>query len=111
MGTKLSHQVNPRLSASSYEAIDRMAKREGKSMGAVARVLIELVLPYVRETDTTASLTRGIPGRLYSRRVSEDLQDQLHSALDIIFARAPSAVIEEVERVLTKLAGKYGDEK
>jgi len=46
-----------------------------------------------------------------SRRVSEELQDQLYTALETILHRAPSAVIEEVARKLTQWAGKYGDEK
>jgi hypothetical protein len=42
-----------------------------------------------------------MPSRRYSRRVSAELQDQLHEALDLIFERAPSAVVEEVARSLT----------
>ena len=80
-------------------------------MGEVVRILIEWILPHLRESDTLPNLTRGIPGRRYSRRVSEELQDQLHAALDLIFDRAPSAIVEEVARTLTKFAGKYGDEK
>ena len=46
-----------------------------------------------------------------AKRVSEELQDQLYTALETILQRAPSAVIEEVARKLTHWAGKYGEEK
>ena len=46
-----------------------------------------------------------------TKRVSEELQDQLYMALETILDRAPSAIIEEVARKLTQYAGKYGDEK
>jgi hypothetical protein len=43
--------------------------------------------------------------------VSEELQDQLYTAFETILERAPSAVIEDVARVLTSRAGKYGEAK
>jgi hypothetical protein len=46
--------------------------------------------------------------RKYSRRVSEELQDQLYTALETILQRAPSAVIEDIAGTLTLRAGKYG---
>lgn len=46
-----------------------------------------------------------------TKRVSEELQDQLYTALDAILERAPSAVIEEVARKLTQWAGKFAAEK
>lgn len=109
--SKRDRQVNPRLSPETHEKIERIAHREDRAMGEVVRILVEWILPHLRESDTLTGLTRGMPGRLYSRRVSELTQDQLHNALDIIFERAPSAVIEEIGRRLTEFAGKYGDEK
>lgn len=44
-------------------------------------------------------------------RVSEELQDQLHGALDLIFDRAPSTVIDAVTKYLTERAGRYGSPK
>lgn len=46
-----------------------------------------------------------------TKRVSEELQEQLYTALETILHRAPSAVIEEVARKLTQWAGKYGEDK
>src|SRR6266699_1552090 len=56
-------------------------------------------------------LLDGTRARQYSRRVSEELQDELYTALETILNRAPSAVIEDVARSLTARAGKYGDER
>ncbi len=49
------------------------------------------------------------PRRAYTKRVSEQTQEQLYIALETILERAPSAVIEDVARILTARAGKYGD--
>ena len=42
-------------------------------------------------------------------RVSEETRLHLITALDTILERAPSAVIEEIIRILTDRAGKYGE--
>jgi Arc/MetJ-type ribon-helix-helix transcriptional regulator len=49
--------------------------------------------------------------RARSTRVSEETQEQLYMALETILERAPSAVIEDVARMLTARAGKYGEPK
>lgn len=42
-------------------------------------------------------------------RIAEETRIQLITALETILERAPSAVIEEVSRILTERAGKYGE--
>lgn len=42
-------------------------------------------------------------------RVAEETRLQLITALETILERAPSAVIEEISRILTDRAGKYGE--
>ena len=42
-------------------------------------------------------------------RIAEETRTQLITALETILDRAPSAVIEEIARILTDRAGKYGD--
>ncbi len=42
-------------------------------------------------------------------RIAEETRIQLITALETILDRAPSAVIEEISRILTERAGKYGD--
>jgi transcriptional regulator with XRE-family HTH domain len=42
-------------------------------------------------------------------RIAEETRIQLFTALETILERAPSAVIEEISRILTERAGKYGE--
>ncbi len=51
--------------------------------------------------------TGGLPGK--RSRIAEETRIQLITALETILERAPSAVIEEISRILTERAGKYGD--
>jgi len=64
-----------------------------------------------KKAGSLRDLLAGTRTRRYSRRVSEELQDELFTALETILERAPSAVIEDVARTLTQRAGKYGFEK
>ena len=64
-----------------------------------------------KKAGSLQALLGGTRARRYSRRVSEELQDQLYTALATIFERAPSTVVDEVARILTARAGKYGTEK
>jgi len=64
-----------------------------------------------KKAGSLQALLGGTRTRRYSRRVSEELQDQLYTALGTILERAPSAVIDDVARTLTSRAGKYGSEK
>lgn len=57
---------------------------------------------------TGASGLRSVSGK-GSGRVSPVTREALLSAVDTILERAPSAVIEEVARLLTDRAGKYGE--
>jgi len=49
------------------------------------------------------------PRRARRSRVAEETRLQLVMALETILERAPSAVIEEIARILTDRAGKYGE--
>lgn len=42
-------------------------------------------------------------------RIAEETRIQLITALETILERAPSAVVEEISRILTERAGKYGE--
>jgi hypothetical protein len=64
-----------------------------------------------RKSGSLRALLSGTRTGRYSRRVSEELQDQLYTALQTILDRAPSAVIEDIARILTARAGKYGNPK
>lgn len=77
--------------------------------------LLELVWNWAwneyKKAGSLQALLAGTRTRKYSRRVSEELQDELYTALATILERAPSAVIEDVSHTLTQRAGKYGAEK
>ena len=57
--------------------------------------------------ESVSSASQGQRSR--RSRISEETRHQLIIALDTILERAPSAVIEEISRILTERAGKYGE--
>jgi predicted HicB family RNase H-like nuclease len=111
MGAKLIQQINVRLSPELYEEFEKLARNEDRSMGELARMVLEWFMPELKRSGSTKVLTAHAPRKGYSRRVSEELQDELHAALDLIFERAPSTVIERVTEFLTERAGKYAGSK
>ena len=44
------------------------------------------------------------------RRISAEAAELLHQALEIIFERAPTGIIDAAGHALTRWAGKYGEE-
>ena len=90
------------------EAVQKEARRHRSD-------LLEFVWNWAwseyKKAGSLQALLGGTRTRHYSRRVSEELQDQLFTALETIIDRAPSTVIDDVVRVLTQRAGKYGAEK
>jgi hypothetical protein len=44
-----------------------------------------------------------------SPRISRETQEQLYTALEMIFEHAPTAVVDEIGELLTARAGKYGE--
>lgn len=101
-----------RVSRAHLEQIERATKKEIRKYRTE---LIEMIWEWAwKEYERAGSLRdlrEGTRAPKYSRRVSEELQDQLYTALQTILNRAPSAVIEDVARSLTARAGKYGDER
>jgi DNA primase catalytic subunit len=90
------------------EAVQKEARRHRTD-------LLEFVWTWAwneyKRAGSLQALLGGTRARKYSRRVSEELQDQLYTALGTIFERAPSAVIEDIARILTQRAGKYGSDR
>jgi hypothetical protein len=101
-----------RVSPAHLEEIERATKKEVRKYRTE---LIEMIWEWAwkeyKRAGSLRDLLEGTRARKYSRRVSEELQDQLYTALETILNRAPSAVIEDVARSLTARAGRYGDEK
>lgn len=108
----LEERRNPSVSPTHLEEIERATKKEVRKYRTE---LIEMIWEWAwkeyKRAGSLRDLIDGTRARKYSRRVSEELQDQLYTALETILNRAPSAVIEDVARSLTARAGKYGDEK
>jgi hypothetical protein len=101
-----------RVSPAHLEEIERATKKEVRKYRTE---LIEMIWEWAwkeyKRAGSLRDLLEGTRARKYSRRVSEELQDELYTALETILNRAPSAVIEDVARSLTARAGRYGDEK
>jgi hypothetical protein len=101
-----------RIPLSQLEEIEEAVRKEVRKHRTD---LVELVWEWAwreyKRSGSLHALLQGTRTRKYSRRVSEELQDQLYTAFETILERAPSAVIEEVGRILTSRAGKYGEAK
>lgn len=107
--TYLNLYISPEIK----EILERQAKHEGRTLSNLCDRLLSWSSKYLDEAgDSQALLTWEASHRpKASKRVSEELQDQLHSALEVLFERAPSAVVERVAEYLMARAGKYVDEK
>ena len=101
-----------RIPLSQLEEIETAVRKEVRKHRTD---LVELIWDWVwkeyKRSGSLQALFQGNRARKYSRRVSEETQDHLYAALETIFERAPSAVIEDIARILTARAGKYGDAK
>ena len=99
-----------RIPLSQLEEIEEAVRQEvRKHRTDVVELVWEWAWKEYKRSGSLRALMQGTRTRKYSRRVSEELQDQLYTALETILERAPSTVIEDVARVLTARAGKYGD--
>jgi len=94
------------------EEIDAAVAREKrKRRSDLLEAIWEVAWSHYRRGGSLIAYAEGKRARKYSRRASEELQDQLYTALETILERAPSTVIEEIARKLTQWAGRYGEEK
>jgi hypothetical protein len=101
-----------RIPISQLEEIEEAVRKEvRKHRTDLVEVIWEWAWKEYKRAGSLRALVEGRRARKYSRRVSEELQDQLYTAFETILERAPSAVIEDVARVLTTRAGKYGEPK
>ena len=93
------------------EIEDAVRKEVRKHRTDLVELIWEWAWKEYKRSGSLQALLQGTRTRKYSRRVSEELQDQLYIAFETIIERAPSAVIEDVGRILTSRAGKYGEPK
>jgi Arc/MetJ-type ribon-helix-helix transcriptional regulator len=108
----ITYPLSFRVPLSQVEQIDRAVVRERrKRRSDLLEAIWEVAWTNYQRSGSLESYTQARRGTKRTRRVSEELQDQLYTALETILERAPSALIEEVARKLTHWAGRFGDEK
>lgn len=108
--TEVSYPLSFRVPLSHAEEIDTaVAKEKRKRRSDLLEAIWETAWSDYKRSGSLHAYAEGKRARRYTRRVSEELQDQLYTAIELILERAPSAVIEELARKVTQWAGKYGD--
>jgi len=101
-----------RVPLSQLEEIEEAVRKEvRKHRTDLLEVVWEWAWKEYKRSGSLRGLLQGARARRYSRHVSEELQDQLYAAFETILERAPSAVIEDVAKLLATKAGKCGDPK
>jgi len=109
---ELNYPLSFRVPLSQVEEIDRAVVRERrKRRSDLLEAIWQVAWTNYQRSGSFQAYTEARRATKRTRRVSEELQDQLYTALETILERAPSTVIEEVARKLTQWAGKYGEEK
>jgi hypothetical protein len=109
---KVSYPLSFRVPLSQVEEIDDAVVREHrKRRSDLLESIWHIAWANYQRSGSLKSYAEGRAASKRTKRVSEELQDQLYTALETILERAPSALIEEVARKLTHWAGRFGDEK
>lgn len=91
------------------EIDEEIRKDHRKSRSDLVEPVWDWAWKEYKKAGSLRTLLGGSVPRAYSARVSEQTQEQLYIALQTILERAPSAVIEDIARMLTARAGKYGE--
>ncbi len=106
---EITYPLSFRVPLLQVEEIDAAVIREKrKRRSDLLEAIWEVAWSDYKRTGALDAYAEGKRTRRYTRRVSEELQDQLYTAVEMILERAPSTVIEELARKLTQWAGKYG---
>ena len=97
-GREITYPLSFRVPLSEVEQIDAAVVRERrKRRSDLLEAIWEVAWSDYRRNGSLTAYAEGKGTRKYTRRVSEELQEQLYTALETILQRAPSTVIEEVE--------------
>ena len=108
----VSYPISFRVPLSQVEEIDEAVVRERrKRRSDLLEAIWQIAWASYQRSGSLQSYAEGRRISKRTKRVSEDLQEQLYTALETILERAPSALIEEVARKLTQWAGRFGEEK
>ena len=109
---ELTYPLSFRVPLSQVAEIDRAVVRERrKRRSDLLEAIWQIAWTGYQRSGSLAAYAESRRAPRRTKRVSEELQDQLYTALETILERAPSAVIEEAARRLTQWAGKYGEAK
>jgi len=109
---EITYPLSFRVPLSQVEEIDRAVERERrKRRSDLLEAIWSIAWTNYQRSGSLQAYAEARRTAKRTRRVSEELQDQLYIALETILDRAPSTVLEEVARKLTHWAGKYGEEK
>ncbi|HEY2460760.1 MAG TPA: hypothetical protein VGI16_08130 [Candidatus Acidoferrum sp.] len=93
------------------EVDDAVAREHRKRRSDLLEAIWQVAWASYKRSGSLEAYVEGRRSPKRTKRVSEELQEQLYTALETILERAPSAVIEEAARKLTHWAGKFGAEK
>jgi Arc/MetJ-type ribon-helix-helix transcriptional regulator len=111
-GRDVSYPLSFRVPLSQVEEIDEAVARERrKRRSDLLEAIWQVAWANYKRSGSLVSYAEGRRAPKRTKRVSEDLQEQLYTALETILERAPSALVEEVARKLTHWAGRFGEEK
>ena len=108
----VTYPLSFRVALSQVEEIDEAVLRERrKRRSDLLEAIWQVAWENYQRSGSLTSYAEGRRAPKRTKRVSEELQDQLYTALETILERAPSTLVEEVARKLTQWAGKFGEEK
>jgi hypothetical protein len=112
VGTKKTY-LNLYASPEVKDALQQQAEHEDRALSNLCERLLAWSAEWLAVAGDSQALMdwEARPRRAVSKRISEETQQHLYTALEALLERAPSAVIEDVTRYLTSKAGKYGESK
>ena len=112
MGTKKTY-LNLYASPDVKDVLHQQAEREDRALSNLCERLLAWSAEWLALAGDSQTLMdwEARPRRAISKRITEETQQHLYTALEALLERAPSAVIEDVTRYLTSKAGKYGDSR
>jgi hypothetical protein len=110
MGETRTDQLSFRVDQTLMNRLDKAAVTEDLKRADLARKIFAWAWKQYEQAGSLHALREERVGA-QSRRVSDETQEQIFTALKTIFDRAPSTVIERVVEYLTERAGKYGEDK
>ncbi len=110
LDTGVKTTLSFRVPADQLSEIDEETRKDHrKSRSDLAEPVWDWAWKEYKKAGSLRALLGTSRSRAHTARVSEETQEQLYMALETILERAPSAVIEDVARMLTARAGKYGE--